>query len=80
MNPTHDFILESLKGEPIGDTDNFIWFITDIGIVALLKKNQIFNINNLNVEKEANAINLDITKEEKEYFVIGNKKLFIFYS
>ena len=80
MNPTHDFILDSLKSEPIGDTDNFLWFITDIGIVALLKKNQIFNINNLNVEKEANAINLDITKEEKEYCEIGNKKLFIFYS
>ena len=80
MNPTHDFILDSLKSEPIGDTDNFLWFISDIGIVALLKKNQIFNINNLNVEKEANAINLDITKEEKEYFEIGNKKIFIFYS
>ena len=80
MYPTHDFILDSLKSEPIGDTDNFLWFISDIGIVALLKKNQIFNINNLNVEKEANSINLDITKEEKEYCEIGNKKLFIFYS
>ena len=38
MDSTSDLIIDSLKEEPIGETDYFIWFITDIGIVALFKK------------------------------------------
>ena len=37
MDSTCDLIIESLKEEPIGETANFIWFITDIGIVAIEK-------------------------------------------
>ena len=80
MNSTHDFILDCLKGEPIGETDNFIWYITDIGIAALFKENKNLKIYNLNVEQEAKNISLDISKEEKEYCEIEDKKLFLFYS
>ena len=80
MNSTHDFILDSLKEEPIGETVHFVWYITDIGIVALFKENKNFEIYNLNVEKEAKNISLDISKEEKEYCEIEDKKLFLFYS
>ena len=80
MNSTHDFILDSLKHEPIGETAHFVWYITDIGIAALFKGNKILKIYNLNVEKEAKNISLDISKEEKEYCEIEDKKLFIFYS
>ena len=80
MNSTHDFILDSLKREPIGDTDHFVWYITDIGIAAIFKEDKNFEIYNLNVEKEAKNISLDISKEEKEYFEIEDKKLFLFYS
>ena len=80
MNSTHDFILDSLKEEPIGETIHFVWFITDIGIVALFKGNENFKIYNLNVEKESKNISLDISKEEKEYCEIEDKKLFLFYS
>ena len=80
MNATHDFILDSLKDEPIGETVNFVWYITDIGIVALFKRNKNFKIYNLNVEKEAKNISLDVSKEEKEYCEIEDKKLFLFYS
>ena len=80
MNSTHDFILDSLKDEPIGETFHFVWFITDIGIAALFKRNENFKIYNLNVEKEAKNISLDISKEEKEYCEIEDKKLFLFYS
>ena len=59
MNPIHKFIVDSLKSEPIGETEHFVWFITDIGIAALFKKNEIFETYNLNVEKEAK--NLKIT-------------------
>ena len=80
MDSTCDLIIDSLKEEPIGETDNFIWFITDIGIVALFKREENFEIYSSNVEIEANKIALDITKEEKEYLKIKKNKLFLFYS
>ena len=80
MDSTCDLIIDSLKEEPIGETDHFIWFITDIGIVALFKREETFETYNLNVEIEANNIALDITKEEKEYLKIKESKLFLFYS
>ena len=80
MDSTSDLIIDSLKEEPIGETDHFIWFITDIGIAALFKREQNYEIYNSNVEIEANKIGLDITKEEKEYLKIKKRQLFLFYS
>ena len=80
MDSTNNLIIDSLKEEPIGETDYFIWFITDIGIVALFKKDANYETYNLMVETEANKIALDISKEEKEYLKINNKQLFLFYS
>ena len=80
MDSTSDLIIDSLKEEPIGETDHFIWFITDIGIAALFIKEQNYEIYNSNVEIEANKIGLDITKEVKEYLKIKEKQLFLFYS
>ncbi len=80
MDSTCDLIIDSLKEEPIGETFHFIWFITDIGIVALFKREEKFEIYNSNVEIEANKLALDITKEEKEYLKIKERKLFLFYS
>jgi len=80
MDPICDFIIDSLKEEPIGKTDHFIWYITDIGIVALFKRGEEFETYSSKVETEANKIGLDITKEEKEYLKIKERKLFLFYS
>ena len=80
MDSTIDLIIDSLKEEPIGETDHFIWFITDIGIVALFKREENFGTYSSNVEIEANKIALDITKEEKEYIKIKERQLFLFYS
>ena len=80
MDSTSDLIIDSLKEEPIGETDHFTWFITDIGIVALFKKKENFETYSSNVEIEANKIALDITKEEKEYLKIKERQLFLFYS
>jgi len=80
MDSTSDLIIDSLKEEPIGETNHFIWFITDIGIAALFKREQNYEIYSSNVEIEANKIGLDITKEEKEYLKIKEKQLFLFYS
>jgi len=80
MDLASDLIIDSLKEEPIGETDHFIWFITDIGIVALFKREENLETCSSNVEIEANKIALDITKEEKEYLKIKEKQLFLFYS
>ena len=80
MDSTFDLIIESLEEEPIGETDHFIWFITDIGIVALFKREENFETYSSNVEIEANKIALDLTKEENEYLKIKDKQLFLFYS
>ena len=80
MDSASDLIIDYLKEEPIGETDHFIWFITDIGIVALFKKKESFATYGSNVEIEANKIALDITKEEKEYLKIKENQLFLFYS
>ena len=80
MDSTSDLIIDSLKEEPIGETDHFIWFISDIGIVALFKREENFETYNSSVATEANKIGLDITKEEKEFLKIKEKKLFLFYS
>ena len=80
MNSTCDLIIDSLKEEPIGETEHFIWFITDIGIVALFKKDDNFETYSSKVEIEANKIALDITKEEKEYLKIKERQFFLFYS
>ena len=80
MNSTHDYLIDSLKDDPIGETMHFVWYITDIGIAALFKGNEILKTYSLNVGKEAKNLSLDISKEEKEYCEIEDKKLFIFYS
>ena len=80
MNSTEEFLLDSFKEKPIGNTDHFTWFITDIGVVALFKEGENDEIYNKNVEIEANNMALDITKEEKEYLKINDKRLFLFYS
>ena len=80
MNPTHAFILDCMKDQPIGETAHFVWFITDIGIAALFKGNENLKIYNLNVGKEAINLSLDVSKEEKEYCEIEDKKMFLFYS
>ena len=80
MDSTCDLIIDALKEEPIGETNHFIWFITDIGIAALFKRGENFETYSSNVEIEANKIGLDITKEEKEFLKIKEKKFFLFYS
>ena len=80
MDSSCDLIIDSLKEDPIGETDHFIWFITDIGIVALFKREQNLKTYSSKVEIEANKIALDISKEEKDYLKIKERQLFLFYS
>ena len=78
MNSSEHIIKNTLNDLPIGETDNFTWFICDIGIFALLKDNK--NINEQKIIREALSIALDLSKEEKESYLIEGKKVFLFYS
>ena len=73
-------MVKSLREKPTGNTDNFIWFITDIWIAVLFKEEKNFEFYNSCVGNEEKIIALYITKEEKEYIEIKEKKLFLFYS
>ena len=77
MNYSENIILEALRDKPIGETNSFVWFITNIGILALHKNK---NSNDKFPERESAAINLDLSKEEKEFYSINNEKLILFYS
>tara|TARA_B100000900_G_C20447893_1_gene661899 strand:+ start:274 stop:507 length:234 start_codon:yes stop_codon:yes gene_type:complete len=77
MNSSEQIIKKSIKKQPIGETDSFIWFICDIGIVAVFKDNRVSEKKSC---KEALSIALDLSKEEKENYLIDGKKVFLFYS
>ncbi len=79
MDYEQALIKESLKDTPIGESDNFIWYVTQIGIAAVLKKNNK-DFFNSNPEKESSSINLDLSKEEKKFFKIEKLNVFLFYS
>ena len=78
MDSSQLIIKNSIKNEPIGESDNFTWFISDIGIVALFKTNK--NIPEQKILCEALSISLDLSKEEKEFHLIGGEKIIVFYS
>ena len=71
-------IKNSIKNQPIGETDNFTWFICDIGIFAVFKSD--LNISEFKILNEALSIALDLSKEEKEFYLIEGKKIILFYS
>ena len=78
MDSAQLIIKNSIKNQPIGESENFTWFICDIGIVALFKSNK--NIPEFKILSEAKGIALDLSKEEREFYLIEEKKLIIFYS
>ena len=79
MDPLHSLIRESLNQKPIGQSKNFEWFITEIGIAALMK-GQNESISSLDPIKEAIELDLDLSKEEKQLLIIEGKQIILFYS
>ena len=78
MDASELIIKNSIKNKPIGETNNLIWFISDIGIFAIFKRN--INIPEIKILNEALSISLDLSKEEKEIYFIEGKKIILFYS
>ena len=79
MDPFHYLIRESLNQKPIGQSKNFEWFITEIGIAALMK-GQNKNISSLDPIKEALELDLDLSKEERQLIKLDEKQILLFYS
>ena len=79
MDPLHSLIKESLNQEPIGQTKNFDWFITEIGIAAIMKS-QYRSLATLDPIKEATELDLDLSKEEKQNINLDEKQILLFYS
>ena len=79
MEPIHSLIRDSLNQEPIGQSKNFEWFITEIGIAAIMKE-QKQSIYNLDPIKEAIELDLDLSKEERQIIMLDEKEILLFYS
>ena len=79
MESLKSLIRESLNNQPIGKSTNFEWFITDIGIAALIKRNDV-NISSVDPIKEALELDLDLSKEEKQLIKLDHKQILLFYS
>ena len=79
MDSLDSLIRDSLNQKPIGHSRNFEWFITEIGIAALLKK-QNKSISSLDPIKEAIDLDLDLSKEEKQLIRIDKREILLFYS
>ena len=79
MDPLHSLIKDSLNQQPIGQSKNFIWFITEIGIVAIVK-NKDKTISSLDPIKEAIQLDLDLSKEERQIIRLDEKQILLFYS
>ena len=78
MDASELIIKNSIRNQPIGETNNLIWFICDIGIFALFKSS--INIPEFKILIEALSIALDLSKEEKEIYFIEGEKIILFYS
>ena len=79
MDPLHSLIRESLDQKPIGQSKNFEWFVTEIGIAAIMKDNGK-SISSLDPINEAVDLDLDLSKEEKQIIRLDEKQILLFYS
>tara|TARA_Y100001933_G_scaffold265133_1_gene335648 strand:+ start:5854 stop:6090 length:237 start_codon:yes stop_codon:yes gene_type:complete len=78
MDPSIRIIKNALKTNPIGETDNCVWFISEIGIIALCKSKRKIEFSK--IEVEALEIFIDLSKEEKEKYEIEGSNIYLFYS
>ena len=79
MEPLHSLIRDSLNQQPIGQSKNFEWFITEIGIAAVMN-DQNKGTSNLDPIKEAIELDLDLSKEERQIIRLDKKDILLFYS
>tara|TARA_B100000214_G_C23789054_1_gene545011 strand:+ start:488 stop:754 length:267 start_codon:yes stop_codon:yes gene_type:complete len=74
-------ILEEALNQPIiGETDNFIWYATQIGIAAIYKEIPPSKPPYAKAIKEGEELSMDLSREEKEFYITDKGLALIFYS
>ena len=71
---------EALNQPPIGETDNFAWNATPIGIAAIYKGIAPSKPPYDQAIKEGAELSMDLSREEKEFHLTQKGLALIFYS
>jgi len=71
---------EALNQPPIGETPNFAWNATPIGIAAIYKGNPSTKPPYEQAIKEGEELSMDLSREEKEFYLTQKGLTLIFYS
>ncbi len=77
---TTELLNEALNQPPIGETDNFAWNTTPIGIAAICKKDTINQPPYEQAIKEGQELSIDLSREEKEFHQTQKGLIILFYS
>ena len=79
--PNSSILLEeALNQPPIGETDNFAWNATPLGIAAIYKGISTSKPPYDQAIKEGAALAMDLSREEKEFYLTEKGLTLIFYS
>ncbi len=74
-------LLEEALNQPlIGETANFAWNATPLGIAAIYKGNSPSKIPYEKAIKEGEELSMDLSREEKEFHLTQKGLTLIFYS
>ena len=71
---------EALNQPPIGETANFAWNATPLGIAAIFKGNSPSKPPYEQAIKEGEELAMDLSREEKEFHLTQKGLALIFYS
>ena len=77
---TSNLLEEALNQPPIGETDNFAWNATPLGIAALYKGTPTAKPPYEQAIKEGEALAMDLSREEKEFHQTQKGLALVFYS
>ena len=71
---------EALNQPPIGETANFAWNATPIGIAAIYKGLSYSKPPYEQAIKEGEELAMDLSREEKEFYLTPKGLALVFYS
>ena len=77
---TSNLLEESLDQPPIGETANFAWNATPLGIAAVYKGIAPSKPPYEQAIKEGEELSMDLSREEKESYITQKGLALIFYS
>ena len=77
---TSNLLEDALSQPPIGETANFAWNATPIGIAAIYKGNSHTKPPYEQAIKEGEELSMDLSREEKEFHLTQKGLALIFYS